>query len=389
MRGHLKKVADGKYRLVVYAGRDPQTGKKRQVWRTFYGTADEADEQLQRLVVETRDGLHAYPPGSFGDLLERWLAVAHLAPATREDYGRVIRAHLLPELGDVDISRLRASDFDRQYQRLAERGLGPARIRRAHNIASSALGRAVTWREVASNVVKDADPPPVVRAEIRPPETAEVILLLEHARSQRPAMVPYIYLAAQTGARRAELCALQWDDIDWKDHTITIGRAVVAVTGRLLVEPTKTRRVRRISLDASTLMVLRGHRATCQQHADDWGMSLDGSTFLFHREGDNTIPWRPDTTSDWFLELRVSAELAWREEQMEAGVDEPEPWSHLTIRQIRHYVATFLLGEGHDAVTVAGRLGHARPSTTTDIYAHFLPVKDRGAADTLGRALGG
>ena len=392
MRGHLKEVADGKYRLVVYAGRDPQTGKKRQVWRTFIGTRTEADEALQRLVIETRDGLHSYPPGSVGDLLERWFAVAHLAPATRQDYASAMRVHLLPELGDVEVRRLRASDLDRFYGVLAERGLGPARIRRVHNILAAALGRAVTWREVASNVTKDASPPPVVRNEIRPPETEDIVRLLEIARGIRPVMVEkvkkgqtievpfrprpelvaYIYLAASTGARRGELCGIQWQDIDETDRTVTIARSVVAVTGRLLIEPTKTRRVRRISLDAATLMVLRGHRARAQEHADAWGMPMRESAFLFHREGDNSTPWRPDTTTDWFGEIRDAAGLP-----------------TLTIRQLRHYVATFLLGEGHDAVTVAGRLGHARPSTTTDIYSHFLPVKDRGASDAIGRALGG
>jgi integrase len=392
MRGHLKKVGENKYRLVVYAGKDPQTGKKRQVWRTFTGTEVEADEALQRLVVETRDGMHAYPPGSLGDLLERWFAVAHLAPGTRQDYASAMRVHILPELGDADITRLRASDLDRFYGQLAERGLGPARIRRVHNILAVALGRAVTWREVGSNVTKDASPPPVTRREIRPPDTADIIRVLEVAAGTRkvmvkrkvkgadvevpfpprPAMVPYIYLGASTGARRSELCGIQWDDIDWDGKTVTIARTIVAVTGQLLVEPTKTRRVRRISLDSSTVMTLRGHRATCQEHADAWGLELAGTSFLFHREGDNTIPWRPDTTTDWFGEIRDAAGL-------------PD----LTIRQLRHYVATFLLGEGHDAVTVAGRLGHARPSTTTDVYSHFLPVKDRGAADTLGRALGG
>lgn len=390
MRGHLKKVDDNKFRLVVYAGRDPQTGKKRQVWRTFHGTETEADEALQRLVVETRDGLHSYPPGSVGDLLERWFAVAHLAPGTRVDYRRAMNTHILPELGDLEVTRLRASDLDRHYKRLTERGLGPARIRRVHNILAVALGRAVTWREVASNVAKDASPPPVGRREIRPPRTEEVIALLEHTRQARPAMLAYIYLGAQTGARRSEIIGLQWDDIDEPDRTVTIARSIVDVPGHgLLLEPTKTRRIRRISLDPSTLMILRGHRALCQEAAEGWGGDVAGSSFLFHREGDNDQPWRPDTTSDWFLKLRVDAELAWRDEQMLAGVDEPEPWAHLTIRQLRHYVATYLLGEGVDAITVAGRLGHARPSTTTDIYSHFLPVKDRGAAETLGRALGG
>jgi hypothetical protein len=37
--------------------------------------------------------------------------------------------------------------------------------------------------------------------------------------------------------------------------------------------------------------------------------------------------------------------------------------------------------------TVSGRLGHARPATTLNIYAHFVPATDRTAADVMGNIL--
>jgi integrase len=33
---------------------------------------------------------------------------------------------------------------------------------------------------------------------------------------------------------------------------------------------------------------------------------------------------------------------------------------------------------------VAGRLGHRNPSTTLNVYAHFVPEADRDAAAALG-----
>ena len=44
-----------------------------------------------------------------------------------------------------------------------------------------------------------------------------------------------------------------------------------------------------------------------------------------------------------------------------------------------------LLGAGVDVRTVAGRLGHRNPSTTLNVYAHFLPEADRQAAEALGQ----
>ncbi|MGA2472755.1 MAG: tyrosine-type recombinase/integrase [Acidimicrobiales bacterium] len=55
------------------------------------------------------------------------------------------------------------------------------------------------------------------------------------------------------------------------------------------------------------------------------------------------------------------------------------------LHDLRHYVATRLLAAGVDVRTVAGRLGHRNPSTTLNVYSHFVPEADQEAAETLGR----
>jgi integrase len=43
-----------------------------------------------------------------------------------------------------------------------------------------------------------------------------------------------------------------------------------------------------------------------------------------------------------------------------------------------------MLAAGIPVNTVAGRLGHANPATTLNVYAHFLESSDAMAADVLG-----
>ena len=57
------------------------------------------------------------------------------------------------------------------------------------------------------------------------------------------------------------------------------------------------------------------------------------------------------------------------------------------LHDLRHYVATRLLGAGVDVRTVAGRLGHRNASTTLNVYSHFLPEADRAAAEVLASLL--
>ena len=85
---------------------------------------------------------------------------------------------------------------------------------------------------------------------------------------------------------------------------------------------------------------------------------------------DGTKPYRPDKATATLRALRAQAGL---------------PTARL--HDLRHFVATQMIGVGHDIRTVAGRLGHANPSTTLNIYSAFLKEKDRAAADGLGRLL--
>lgn len=56
---------------------------------------------------------------------------------------------------------------------------------------------------------------------------------------------------------------------------------------------------------------------------------------------------------------------------------------HRTVHSLRHTNITMQIAAGVPLVTVAGRAGHARTSTTTDIYSHFLKSSDKTAAEKL------
>lgn len=358
------------WRLVVDGGRDPVTGRRRQVTRTVRGSARDAQHELNRLLVEVGRGDVLGHDATIAQLLDAWMAIARLEALTRRDYASVIRRYLVPALGDKRVWQLRARDLDALYADLAAKGLGPARIRRVHNIASRALKQAVRWEWVTRNVARDASPPPLPRPDPRPPGTAEVLELLGRADGE---LLTFLRLDAVLGARRGEMCALRWRDVDLDAGTVAIRRAVVdGGPGVGIVEKAhKTERPRPpVALDPGTLRLLRAHRRFCAERLLQLGTSLGPETYVFHRDADGMAPWRPDSASRRFARLRDRIGLG-----------------HVQLRALRHYVATQLLAAGVDVRTVSGRLGHARTSTTLDIYAAFVPAQDRQAAELLGAAL--
>ncbi len=101
--------------------------------------------------------------------------------------------------------------LDEFYDRLSsERQLAPATIRRVHAVLRGAFARAVKWKWITTNPARDASPPTVRRKDINLPTSAQIAAAVAEADRRDPTFGVFVRLAAATGARRGELCALRW-----------------------------------------------------------------------------------------------------------------------------------------------------------------------------------
>jgi integrase len=374
MQGSMRQRV-GAWELRVYVGRDPLSGRKRWVSRSFKGAKRDAQVALAALVTEL-DGNRPGPSGAtVGHLLERWFEQAEpdFSPKTALETRGVLDRHLIPSLGAVPLGRLRAEQLDGYYRELRRRGghggkpLAPATVRRMHGILHRALEQGVRWGWLRSNPASLAQPPKVPPSEIVPPDPAHIARLFEVARERDPDLATFVLLAAATGARRSELVALRWSDVDLDTGVVSISRGHVHGRDGVVMKDTKTHASRRVALAGTSLAVLVEHHGRATDLASACGVALGTDGFVFTRTADGTVPWRPDTTTTAFVHLRHRA-----------GLD------HIRLHDLRHYVATTMLTAGVDVRTVAGRLGHRNAATTLNVYSHFLERSDRAAADILG-----
>lgn len=359
----------GGWRLVVDAPPDPVTGKRRQVTRRLpKGTPKrEAEERLARLIVEVGGGSHTGADSTLDQLIDAWLDVAKLSPSTRRDYGYARK--LLPDrLRATPIYKVTARDLDALYAQLERDGLGPDRIRRVHGIVRRSMVYAVRWGWLPRNVAQDASPPAPAATTPKPPTVDEVKRLMAAADGE---LVTWLRLEAGLGARLGEMCALRWSDVNLDAGVVTVQRSIAIATGGIVAKGTKTDRARTVALDSGTLSALREHRREAAERSLALGVPLPADAYVFARDAEGMTPWRPDSFSRKVRQLRRSI-----------GLD------HVELRALRHFVITQLLAAGVDVRTVAGRAGHARTSTTLDIYAAFVPARDRDAAELLGRLVG-
>jgi integrase len=328
----------------------------------------EADNNGKPFTATTED------TGTVAELLDQYFD--HLerigrSPTTVHAYRRYARIHIIPVIGDKLVAELTALDLDTLYAGMARKKKGASTIRQAHAIMSGALKQAGKWDLVDVNVARRATPPPASGARVTPPTTDEVLKLVRAAEERDPVMAAFIMLAAITGARRGELCALHWRDVDLAKGTLHIERSLVDLPGLVVEKDTKTHAARTIALGDAGVALLAAHRGEVEARAKQGDTQLAPSAYVFSPNLDGAIPIRPDSVTGFFTRLRDDLDLP-----------------HVHLHSLRHWAATQLAATGTTSVrTVAGRLGHADASVTMKVYSAFFPAADVEAADHLGRAL--
>lgn len=378
MRGHMRQRGDA-WELRAYVGRDPLTGREKYKTLTFRGGKRAAEAELARFVTEVSGGGQGAGDTTLTELIERWLELVRddLSPSTVRGYERIIRCYIDPAVGKIRLNKLRTDQLDRFYGQLRESGgvdgsaLSPATVRQTHAVIRRALNQAHRWGWIASNPAALASPPRVRTRPVSPPDPTQVLGLIDAAGKLDPDMACFLLLAATTGARRGELCALRWTDIDLDLGTALIARSLVEGQGSELIEKdTKTHSSRRVALDEASIRELQRHQEQCRRRAAECGSALRDSAHVFSLDPDGSRPWVPNEVTKRFIRIRKSVGL-----------------ESVRLHDLRHFTATRLLAEGVPVRTVSGRLGHANAATTLGVYAHFLAESDRDAAATIGSVL--
>ena len=393
--GSLSELGPNKWRLQAFAGTEPISGKRRNVTKTFHGTKRQATQALADLQREANSlkaqVQHGRPSRlTLGGLLDRWLdfLAPESAPTTIAEYQRKIEHDIKPELGPVPLSKLTVYDLDRFYTTMLKKGLSPTTVGHFHSIIRAALNQAETWGWIASNPARKTKKWQAAKIAPTMPSVEELRALIVKAQEeQRDTLATAVALAALTGCRRGELCALRWSDVDMVGGILHVRRSVSTtrsvgatvseeqrqVAGRRPTKtihegPTKTHLERDLPLDHVTLDVLRDRWAYQADLSERAGVPLVTDPYVLAVEPSGRAPIMPDTLTDGFRRLSNGK---------------------FRFHDLRHWMATEALAHGMPVIEVSKRLGHSKVSTTVDIYGHPTTEGGKELARVMGELLRG
>lgn len=354
---------------------------------TFRGTRPEAKTKLRELLRSGDTGEHVAPDRvTFADWAATWIALG--APSRRkrpprqraiERYDDLLRVHVIPVIGSKRLQVLAATDIDGLYKKI-ESTLAPRTQKHVHTVLNACLSAAVRTGKLASNPMDRVQkvPDPGDDDEIGQALDEEQLSQLVHG-FRESALFPIVAIAAYTGARRGEILALRWADLDPAAKTLRIERAVeeTKAHGRIVKPPKTKRGIRTNVIDENLVRLLLRVR---DEHLRlvagvEAGADVDLSLVKLP---DGALMFPSFATDFDLTKLRagraVSREFARQAHQ--------RGFKDLTFKDLRSSHETILLDRGVPVHVVAKRCGHD-PAVLLRNYAKRTKKADTAASDII------
>lgn len=268
----------------------------------------------------------------------------------RSSYRMFLDKHILPVLGDTLLTDVTPAMISKLLVDFQKAGYAHASTIKLYNILNGVFEMAFLDDSIPMNPLLKVKRPVPRKGEQAQEETKaltakELAYALSCVENEPLKWRVYMNLAADSGARRGELCGLWWSDIDWKESTITIRRNLqyTAQAGIFETSP-KNGKVRVVDIGPETLGLLR------QLQTEQAGTCI--SKYVFTQDG-TPAPMHPQSPTRYFKKFGTKYSI-------------PNFHPHL----LRHSSAFIALTNGGDVVSTSERLGHSDTAVTLRMYAH-------------------
>lgn len=359
--GSIYRRKDGRYEVAIYS---PTTSGKRKRIREYATSRAEADEKLTALKSRIQHGIPAPDKNwRLGEYLDYWLEEvvrSNRRPATYAQCEMITRLYLKPHLGKLLLRELSASMVQRFMNQLLANGVSVPTAHIVRKVLSSALTCALREEQVTRNVARLVILPAQRPLEVRPWSIDEARKFLYAARGHTWELAFMLLLLY--GLRRGEVLGLRWGDVDFGHEQLRIRQQIHRSGDHLQAGPLKTHAAKR---DLPMLNVVR-----CLLR--DAAMRRPGAV------SEDALVFSSEAGSP--LEASVLVRSFQR-------LCERQSLRKIRIHDLRHTTATLLKALQVPVRDAQLILGHARISTTQELYQHDSAEERRASLELVETAL--
>lgn len=370
----VTKKKNGLFRYRVRVNYIDANGTTQQIERLVWGKA-EAEAVEQQLIAEYKDKrVTPLSKMTVSELFERYKEyhAVETRKTSHETVMKGLRLWVLPYLKDHRVDKLKQADFADWKVELDKKDISLRTKQNAYKSLCSMLNYAVKMEFIPKNYLSVLGNFRDTAVLEKPSEkihyyTAEQFeLFISAAKSDCKTVVDWGYfvffsIAFLTGARKGEINALKWSDID--GNILHIRRSITQKLkgGDVETAPKNRSSIRDLQLPAPLIAVLNEHKER-QREAAPRHFTED------FRICGGVIPLR-DTSID--KRNRKYADMA--------GLP------RIKIHDYRHSHVSLLANEGINIQEVARRLGHSNVQETWNTYCHLYPREEERAVEVLNR----
>lgn len=265
-----------------------------------------------------------------------------------------------------------ADALDMKYEKVflavnENKTLSAKTVTEYHRLISTVLRQAVKDGLIPFNVATNAEPPKVIQKEVESLQSADLPAILAALEKESLKWRVITHLLLITGCRRGEIAGLRWPDVDFNNNQLKISNSVLYSRdiGTYQDTPKTDDSCRFVAVPKQTMTLLEEWQKFQNADSEEKGEFFKNpDKLLFTQE--NGSPIHPDSITTWLDRFAKKNHLP-----------------HIYPHKFRHTMASQLIYNKVDVVSVSKRLGHSKVSTTTDIYSHIIKEADRQNADIL------
>ncbi|WGV33581.1 site-specific integrase [Paenibacillus polymyxa] len=351
---------------------NPVTGKKKPSTKRGFKTKAEAKLDAAQTEKEVKDGKFIIQDKSitFEEVYEKWYETNYkrFKLPTRKTVRSCFKGQILPHFGNIKIKDITRSYCQDVINKIAEdiKSVGNMKMYTNQVFEFAVLMEIIKSNPMEVGVIipkKESDQlagEQKMRNYWEKHEIKKFLGIAKQAYSYRDQLM--FHLLIYTGARKGEVLALRWNDIDFREKTINLDKTLFFDKKTFTPLTSKTHASRRVlSLDDTTLALLKKHR-TEQSRGIVQPIGPNDDRMVFTRE-DGT-PIRLAYPNDKLNEIIRSNNL-----------------HKITVHGLRHTHASLLFEAGASIKEVQERLGHSDIKMTMNIYTHVTKAVKEKTAD--------